>query len=195
MYKDIDGWDRDGKPDGVIDENDRRIIGNGNPKFFGGFSNEFSYGGFELSFLFTYSYGNDVLNAYKSLFPAATPFHGGPVTMFNRWTPENPQINNQRWDASYNGEYNYVTSYMVEDGSYLRLKNIQLAYNLNSNWLKKARIQKVRIYATAQNLLTFTRYTGYDPEVSYFNSLITPGADLGGYPRSKIYTLGLNLSF
>ncbi|MBS1750360.1 MAG: TonB-dependent receptor [Bacteroidetes bacterium] len=195
MYKDIDGWDRDGKPDGVIDENDRRIIGNGNPKFFGGFSNEFSYSGFELSFLFTYSYGNDVLNAYKSLFPAATPFHGGPVTMFNRWTPENPQINNQRWDASYNGEYNYVTSYMVEDGSYLRLKNIQLAYNLNSNWLKKARIQKVRIYATAQNLLTFTRYTGYDPEVSYFNSLITPGADLGGYPRSKIYTLGLNLSF
>lgn len=192
-YKDISG--PDGKPDGVIDANDRMLIGNGNPKFFGGFSNDFSFKGFEFSFLFTYSYGNDVLNAYKSLFPAATPFHGGPVTMFNRWTPENPQINNQRWDAQYNAEYENVSSYMVEDGSYLRLKNIQLAYNVDADWLKKIHIQRIRIYATAQNLLTFTKYTGYDPEVSYFNSLITPGTDLGGYPRSKVYTFGLNVTF
>lgn len=192
-YKDISG--PDGKPDGVVDANDRTLIGNGNPKFFGGFSNDFSYRGFEFSFLFTYSYGNNILNAYKSLFPAATPFHGGPVTMFNRWTPENPQINNQRWDAEYNGEYDYVTSFMVEDGSYLRLKNIQLAYNVTPDWLKKIHVQRIRVYATAQNLLTFTKYTGYDPEVSYFNSLITPGADLGGYPRSKVYTFGLNVTF
>ncbi len=194
-YKDINNSSRDGKLDGVVDANDRTVIGNGNPKFFGGFANDLSYGPVELSFLFTYSYGNDIINAYKSLYPAATQYQGGPLSMFDRWTPENPQINNQRWNAAYNGEYNFVTSYMVEDGSYLRLKNILLAYNMNQDWLRKAGIKNIRAYVSGQNLLTFTRYTGYDPEVSYFNSIITPGADLGAYPRSRIYTFGLNVTF
>lgn len=192
-YKDISG--PDGKPDGVVDANDRTIIGNGNPKFFGGFSNNISYGPFEFSFLFTFSYGNDIINANKSYFFAPTPYQGGPVAIFNRWTPEDPQINAQRWNTSYNGEYDDPSSFIVEDGSYLRLKNVQLAYNVKSTLLKKLSLNRLRVYATAQNLLTFTHYTGYDPEVNFLNSIITPGADLGAYPRSKIFTVGLNVSF
>lgn len=192
-YKDISG--PNGKPDGKVDANDRTVIGNGNPKFFGGFTNDFSYGPFEFSFLFTYSYGNDILNADKALFESPIPYQGGFLTMFDRWTPNNPQINQQRWASAYNNEYSNLTSYLVEDGSYLRLKNIQVAYNLNRELLKKLRIKSLRVYATAQNLLTFTRYKGYDPEVNFLNSIITPGADLGAYPRSKVYTLGLNIAF
>ncbi|MGH2563567.1 MAG: hypothetical protein ACRDE5_03575, partial [Ginsengibacter sp.] len=79
--------------------------------------------------------------------------------------------------------------------SYLRLKNIQLAYNFNDALLRKFSFKQLRVYATAQNLLTFTHYTGYDPEVNFLNSIITPGADLGAYPRSRVYTIGLNVSF
>lgn len=192
-YKDISG--PNGKPDGVIDVRDRTVIGNGNPKFFGGFTNDFSYGPFELSILFTYSYGNDILNADKALFEQPSAYQGGTLTMLERWTPRTPQITGQRWDLSYNNEYSYASSYLIEDGSYLRLKNVQVAYNFNQNLLKKASIKSLRVYFTAQNLLTFTHYTGYDPEVNFLNSIITPGADLGAYPRSKVYTLGVNLSF
>jgi TonB-linked SusC/RagA family outer membrane protein len=192
-YKDISG--PNGKPDGIVDDNDRTVIGNGNPKFFGGFTNDFSYGSFDFSFLFTYNYGNDIINANKSYFFSPTPYQGGPISMFDRWTPEKPQINKQTWNLSYNGEYDNVTSYLVEDGSYLRLKNVQLAYNLNKNLLKNLPIKSLRVYVAAQNLLTLTHYTGYDPEVNYLNSIITPGADVGAYPRSKVYTFGLNIAF
>lgn len=192
-YKDISG--PNGKPDGVIDANDRIAIGNGNPKFFGGFTNNFSYGPFELSVLFTYSYGNDILNADKYLFEAPSGYQGGTLDMMQRWTPETPQVNGQRWDNSYNNEYSYLTSYLIEDGSYLRMKNVQLAYNFSQKSLKRLTITNLRVYFTAQNLLTFTHYKGYDPEVNFLNSIITPGADLGAYPRSKVYTIGLNLAF
>ncbi|MEO6133607.1 MAG: TonB-dependent receptor [Ginsengibacter sp.] len=194
-YKDISGKDGKGIPDGVVDANDRTAIGNGNPKFFGGFSNDFSYGSFELSVLFTYSYGNDIVNGNKGNYEQPTSYQGGPLTMLDRWTPEDPQMNKQRWNTSYNAEYDYASTWIVEDGSYLRLKNIQLAYNVNEALLKKLSLKRLRVYATAQNLLTFTHYTGYDPEVNFLNSIITPGADLGAYPRSKIYTIGLNVSF
>lgn len=192
-YMDVSG--PKGKPDGIVDANDRTVIGNGNPDFFGGFTNNFSYGLFQLSFLFTYSYGNDIINANKGYFFAATPYQGGPLSMVNRWTPMNPQINKQSWSGGYRAEYNNVTSYLVEDGSYLRLKNIQLAYSFNENLLKNLPIESLRVYVAAQNLLTLTHYTGYDPEVNYLNSLITPGADVGAYPRSKMYTVGMNIAF
>ncbi len=192
-YRDVSG--PNGKPDGIIDINDRTVIGNGNPKFFGGFTNNFSYGSFELSFLFTYSYGNDILNADKALFQQPMTFQGGTLDMLERWTPKNPQINAQRWDLSFVNEYSYASSFLIEDGSYLRLKNVQLAYNLNKVLLSKLPVKSLRVYFTAQNLLTFTRYSGYDPEVNFLNSIITPGADLGAYPRSKVYTFGLSLAF
>lgn len=192
-YKDISG--PNGKPDGIIDVNDRTVIGNGNPKFFGGFTNDFSYGSFEFSFLFTYSYGNDIINADKALYENPIGYQGGTLDMLQRWTPRNPQVNMQRWSSAYNNEYDRLSSYVIEDGSYLRLKNVQLAYNVNRDLIKRLPIKSIRVYVTAQNLLTLTHYTGYDPEVNFLNSIITPGADIGAYPRSKVYTFGLNLTF
>ena len=115
--------------------------------------------------------------------------------MLQRWTPRTPQVNGQRWDNSYHNEYSYLSSFLIEDGSYLRMKNVQLAYNFSQKSLKRFAITNFRVYFTAQNLLTFTHYKGYDPEVNFLNSIITPGADLGAYPRSKVYTIGLNLAF
>ncbi|MBX2925124.1 MAG: TonB-dependent receptor [Chitinophagaceae bacterium] len=191
-YKDISG--PDGKPDNQITALDRTVIGNGNPKFFGGFSNDFRYGPFELSALFTYSYGNDILNAQKTMLETPYPYQGGLVSIFNRWTSQAPQTNAPRW-SGLNNEFTYSSSYVVEDGSYLRLKNVVLAYNLPVDRIKRSPVKRLRVYISAQNLLTFTRYTGYDPEINTLNSIITAGSDVSGYPRNKIYTLGLNVDF
>lgn len=194
-YKDVNGPDGKGLPDGVVNSLDQTVIGNGNPDFFGGFTNNLSYGPFELSFMFTYTYGNDIINADRAWVEMARPFLGGLTSMLTRWTPKTPRINSQRTGLDYNNEYNYISSYLVEDGSYLRLKNIQVAYNFGENLLRKLPIKSCRVYFTAQNLLTFTNYSGYDPEVNYLQSIITPGVDQGAYPRSKLYTFGLNLGF
>ena len=186
-YKDING-------DGKIDVNDQTVIGNGNPKFFGGFSNDFSYGPFELSALFTFTYGNDIINGDKGILETAAPGLNGLAGMLNAWTPEAPQTNMERL-RSYNVEYDWLSTYLIEDGSYLKLKNVMIAYNLPAALVKKLPIQNMRIYISGQNLLTFTHYSGYDPEVNLFNSIIQPGVDLGAYPHSKIFTLGLKVNF
>ncbi|MCZ2458110.1 MAG: TonB-dependent receptor [Chitinophagales bacterium] len=187
-YKDVNG-------DGVVDSDDRAILGNGNPDFFGGFNNEFRYGQFELSFLFTFSYGNKIFNTIKNIYERPGGLQGGPVSMYNHWTQLNPQINAQLWNSSYDTEYDYTTSYSIEDGSYFRLKNVQLGYNISTIKGKRLPFNRLRVYASAQNLLTFTRYTGYDPEVNFKNSIITPGMDYGAYPRSRMFTFGINVSF
>ena len=113
--------------------------------------------------------------------------------MMERWTPENPQVNMPKWGLAVT-EFDVNTSYLVEDGSYLRLKTLLLGYSIPEAALKKFGVKKVRVYVSATNLWTLTKYSGYDPEVSYFNSIITPGADMGAYPRSRMYTLGLNFN-
>lgn len=190
-YKDVGG--PNGVPDGKIDQYDKTVIGNGNPKFFGGFSNDFSYKNFELSALFTFSHGNDIIYSNKGVLERPSIGKGGLVSMMDRWTPENPQINMPKWGTSVT-EYDVNTSYLVEDGSYLRLKTLLLGYSIPAASLKKFGVKKVRVYISATNLWTLTKYSGYDPEVSYSNSIITPGADMGAYPRSKMYTLGLNFN-
>jgi hypothetical protein len=87
------------------------------------------------------------------------------------------------------------SSRVIEDGSYLRLKTIQLGYTIPSGLLKRVKIQNLRFYASAQNLITWTKYTGFDPEVSAYNSSLTPGFDYSVYPRAKTMTFGLNLNF
>lgn len=190
-YADLSG--PSGVPDGKIDQNDLTAIGNGNPLFFGGLSNDFKYKSFDLSALFTYSYGNHILNSLKSVLSRPQSYRSGLSTIMDSWTPQNTGGSEAKWGTT-NTEYDINSSYQVEDGSFIRLKTVIIGYTVPSSLLKKIAVKGLRIYASGTNLWTLTPYSGYDPEVSYFNSIVTPGADLGAYPRAKVYTLGINLS-
>ena len=185
-YKDQDG-------DGVITTNDRTIIGNTLPKWYGGITNNFTFYGVDFSFMFQFNYGNDVYNATRLY---ATQTHTQRRNMLaevaDRWTPTNASNSVPSVKGYITGD---VYSRFVEDGSFLRLKNITLGYTIPQKWTKKFYVQKLRVYASGQNLLCFDNYSGYDPEVNTLNSPMTPGLDWGAYPKSRIYTVGIDIQF
>ena len=186
-YKDLNG-------DRLINDNDLTIIGDGNPDFIGGFSNNFKYKNFDCNIFFQFSYGNDILNANKLVFEgnSGRTLQNQFTSVLKRWTPDNQ--NNEIFVARGGGDRIY-SSRVIEDGSYLRLKTVQLGYELPKNLLKKLKIKTLRFYLSAQNLITWTNYTGLDPEVSAYNSALTPGFDYSVYPRAKTIIVGLNLNF
>ena len=186
-YKDLDG-------SGEINENDKTAIGNGQPKNTGGFSNNFVWKNFDLNIFFQWSYGNDILNANRMVFenPASKQNTNMFASYVNRWTPDNPTSDIPRAKAQGSSEY---SSLYVEDGSYLKLKNISLGYNFDPKVLKPVHLSSARIYVSAENIATITSYSGSDPEVSTRNSPLTPGFDWSAYPRSFNLSVGLNLTF
>jgi len=187
---------RDINNDGLINSNDYTVIGNPNPDFIGGLNNSFKYRGFDLNIFFQFSYGNDVLNANKLLFENGmylNMFKNQFASLANRWTEENQNTDIPRLNGY--GAYFY-SSRLVEDASFLRLKTISLGYNFPTNILKYLSLVKsLRLYASAQNLLTWTNYSGSDPEVSTRHSALTPGFDYSPYPNSKTIIFGLNVKF
>lgn len=186
-YRDLNG-------DGVINDNDRTMIGNGMPKHIGGFTNNFEYGGFDLSVFFQWSYGNDVLNANKLFFEATNSYDLNQYASYaNRWTPENPESNIPV--ASNSSSNKVFSSRIIEDGSFLRLKTLSLGYSIPKSLLSKWKIDQARVYVAAQNLWTWTSYSGYDPEVSIRNGALTPGLDFSAYPRAYSVSFGINLGF
>ncbi|MEG2239703.1 MAG: TonB-dependent receptor [Alistipes sp.] len=185
-YRDMNG-------DGKIDENDRTIIGCGQPLHTGGFGNTFMWKNFDLNIFFSWSYGNDILNANRLVFETGRVKNTNQQASFNdRWTPANPTSNIPR--ANANGSQVY-SSRVVEDGSFLRLKNVSLGYNLPSKALRKLHISGLRIFVSADNICTITNYSGPDPEVSTRNSVLTPGFDWSAYPRTFGITAGANITF
>ena len=204
-YKDVSG--PNGTPDGVIDVNDRTVIGNNSPKFTAGMTNHFTYKDLSLDIQLNASYGGHTYNLlFKELVKGTDGSRGAPQYLLDRWrSPENPG----------NGKIPAVTSagrgldgsgssYWIQDNSYLRIRNVTLAYDLTSKLPKKYGIQRLRVYASANNLYTFTRYLGYDPEANtsyYYDSpdgtggSQVSGADYLAYPVSRTYSLGLNLTF
>ena len=208
---------RDINADGKIDVNDKTYIGNPWPKLFGGFTNSFSYKGFDLSVLITGTYGNDIYNfvAWENSNPnninlgrnmmlhakdyaklATDP--GGKVYLLNPET-DVPRIIT---GADVNGTYARITDKYVEDGSYLRIKNVSLSYNIPQSLIAKQKIvRSLRATIGAQNLATLTDYSGFDPEVGAYvgrdasNSNQAIGLDYGRYPLSPIYTFSLNVNF
>lgn len=203
----------DGSADNKITESDKTVIGNAYPIFYGGINNNFTYKNFDLSIFFTYSYGNDVFNATKLTNTKSALDNKNVLDVANsanRWVLVNdkgemitdPQelaaVNKGRTVASIiDNEVGdtYIHSWAVEDGSFLKLSNVTLGYTFPKAWLKKLGVSKLRLYATGSNLFTWTKYSGFDPEVSTMGNGLTPGVDFGAYPKSRSFVFGINLAF
>lgn len=205
----------DGSEDNKITEDDKTVIGNAFPKFYGGINNTFTYKDFDLSIFLTYSFGNDVLNATK-LTNTRTALTNKNVLAAADWNhrwvtinketgalitdPEELAAANQGktiacFDDNGSSDNAVIHSWAVEDGSYLKLSNITLGYTFPKKIVNKIGLSKLRLYATGNNLLTWTKYTGYDPEVSTMSNAMTPGVDFGAYPRSRSFVFGVNVAF
>jgi len=210
IYKDVNH-------DGVIDSNDLTVIGNPNPKFTFGFGNTFTYRKLDLSIFFTGSYGNDVINYmsrwmsnpyrnYTNLLTSALNY--AQIGLIDPNGPDdyrNTQITGggamaprmALSNATYTYDYAFSNQF-IQDGSYIRLQNLSLAYTLPKKWMNHAGISNLKIYANVQNLFTWTKYKGLDPEVGLGigqNNQSINGFDDGRYPSPRICTLGINLTF
>ncbi|HRI59817.1 MAG TPA: TonB-dependent receptor [Saprospiraceae bacterium] len=184
-FKDLDG-------NGVIDVNDRTYIGNPTPAFTYGFNTDFEWKGIELNIFFQGSQGNDIfVNTVRYDFT----YVNRPSTALNRWTGPGTSNSEPRVNLSDPNQNARVSDRFVEDGSYLRLKTLQLGYNLPKTWLKKAQIEKMKIYMTGQNLLTFTNYSGLDPEIGNIGGSLEIGIDRGFYPQARTIMGGVSLTF
>lgn len=205
-FKDISG--PNGKPDGVINDLDRTAIGDSNPKYTGGLNNTFSYKGLDLSIFLDFSVGNDIYNANVLNNSRLNQENLNTFAIYaDRWTTINASgqrvtdpaelaaLNVGKTNPAFNGNATgRLYSDIIEDGSFLRINNISLGYTLPKKWLSNTKISNLRIYFTANNVYVFTKYSGYDPEVSVINSAITRGVDFSAYPRSKSFLTGLNIS-
>lgn len=185
-YKDMDG-------DGIITANDRTTIGNGQPDWYGGITNTFKYKDIDFSFMFQFCFGNDIYNATRMFNTQSQDERSNQLAeVADRWTPTHAS----NLVPSAKGYVKYeLYSRFIEDGSFLRLKNITLGYTLPKKWTKKAYINRLRIYGTAQNLFCLTKYTGFDPEVNMKSSPLMPGFDWGAYPKSRVFTFGAEVQF
>lgn len=181
-----------GIPDGVINDDDRVILGNALPKHFGGFTNDFSYKNIDLSVFFNWSYGNKVYNANRVLFEEHHEGRNRSTAILNAWTPTNQDTD---VPAIGQGEVSRLMDRYIEDGSFLRLKSLTLGYTFDDSLLSKTPFTSARISASGQNLFTITDYQGYNPEANVSPIPVTPGIDWGAYPLSKIYTVSLNITF
>jgi TonB-linked SusC/RagA family outer membrane protein len=185
-YRDLNG-------DGTVDDKDKTIIGRGTPIHTGGLSNIFRYKGFDLNVFFQWSYGNDLINANRLMFEGTSlNLLNQFATYTNRWTPEN-QNNDQYRTNGYGPTGRYSTK-VIEDGSYLRLKTLSIGYNIPAKFLSKYKVKNVGLTMAAQNLFTWTNYTGFDPEVSTRNSVLTPGFDYSAYPNARTVVFGINVT-
>ena len=186
-YKDING-------DGVIDDNDRTVIGCGQPIHTGGFGNSFYFYGFDVNIFFSWSFGNDILNANRLI------FENGNIANLNQlasYTDRYDSVMNPDSDMPAIGANDMFvySSRVVEDGSFLKLRNVSVGYTLPRNVLRKMHFDTMRVYVSADNVWTWTKYSGPDPEVSTRNSVLTPGFDWSAYPRSIGVTAGVSFTF
>ncbi|WP_439583690.1 TonB-dependent receptor [Dyadobacter bucti] len=183
-FKDLDN-------DGVITTKDRTIIGNPQPKFIFGLTNNFSYKSFSLSTLIQGTTGNKVFNINRYLLEWPGRDDNTLRSTLGYWRGDGTSNTMQALGEAPGA----MSTRFIEDGSYLRLKNVMLAYDLPAAWSQKLGISNFKIYVSAQNLLTITDYSGFDPEVNSRTDNWTIGIDYGAYPSVKAYTVGLNLNF
>ncbi|MBK9571084.1 MAG: TonB-dependent receptor [Chitinophagaceae bacterium] len=208
--------------DGVVDiTNDRRIIGNPTPKFTGGLNQQFTWKQWDMSLFLNFSSGNDVYNANKIEFTNGYTGNANQLAiMENRWRVVTPSgqtalyanssgqavgiapdllntlnANATIWQPLRSAGAFYPHSWAIEDGSFLRINNLSLGYSLPVRSLAGLKMSKLRFYFTGNNIATFTKYTGYDPEVSVRSNPLTPGLDYSAYPKSRSFIFGVNATF
>ncbi|QLE02192.1 TonB-dependent receptor [Galbibacter sp. BG1] len=186
-FRDLSG--PDGTPDGRIDENDRTFIGDANLDFQYGFTFNMGYEGFDFSAQFQGVAGNEIFSDTKFYTQGYYRTNNLTTDVLNAWTPTNQNNTTPRAIPSTNSNNDLPSSFFVEDGSYLRLKNLQVGYNLNQNTLNAIGLAKMRVYFAGQNVFTITDYSGFDPEVGL------SGFDNVQYPQSRRFTVGLQLGF
>jgi TonB-linked SusC/RagA family outer membrane protein len=198
-----DRYFMDTNGDGHVDATDQVSLGSPLPKFFGGLNADFGYKNWDVNLYFYGVYGNKIFNYMKS---ALQSFQNrGFVGVENvsldyylhRWTPTNPSNTMSR--ATYNDDAvgsNVPSSAWIENGSFLKLKNITIGYSVPNSAIRSLHISRIRVYASSQNLFTITKYSGLDPEIGLQNGNATQnGLDNGTYPSSRFYTVGLNATF
>jgi TonB-linked SusC/RagA family outer membrane protein len=179
--------------DGIISALDKGNLGSSQPKFVASFSNTVSYNNFDLNFSFQGSYGGKIFNALSQQLEVSTLGTNAAATLLDRWTTTNPSNEIPRASSS---PVAIVSERFVEDASFLRLKLITLGYTLPKSLSSKIGTKSIKLYVSAENLITWTKYTGYDPEVSsYEQNNLYPGIDFGAYPNSKTFITGLNVTF
>lgn len=182
--------------DGVINGEDRTIIGNPHPDFTFGWVNTFNYKNFELSLFMQGSYGNDIINVVgRTMTETRLLYRNQFDQVLDFWSLSNPQATRPRYTTNASNN-TVVSDRYIEDGSYLRIQNVRLGYNINPKLIQKLGLSKLSIYGSAQNLFTFTNYSGYDPEIgSLGQNPLLMGLDNGRYPTPRTFTIGLDVEF
>ncbi len=185
----------------VDEDNDGELdffyLGSPLPKFTYSFNTNLMYKGFDLGIFLQGVYGNKIFNGTAFYKRSSTATWNLGKDMINRWTGEGTQ-NDAKYPRMNANDVNnsLMSDRYLEDGSYLRIKNVQLGYTFSNRLIKKMKLEKLRVYLNAQNLYTFTKYSGLDPEVGInYGSPLDIGVDRGRYPQARMYSVGLNLVF
>ena len=197
MFKDLNG-------DGVITADDQQIIGSAQPKYYGGITNNFRFKGFDLNVLFQYNVGNQIYNSSRSYTEGMSTTYSADVTVLNRWTPTNTSTDIPRAVLGDPNNNSRTSTRFLEDGSYGRFKTVVLGYTIPTSIINRFHVRTLRVYVQAQNLVTFTKYKGLDPEVNTYGAgggastttyNTALGTDFFTYPQSRTLTGGVTLGF
>ncbi|WP_165933448.1 TonB-dependent receptor [Arundinibacter roseus] len=189
--------------DGKLSVDDRTILGNSQPDFIFGLTNTVSYKGFDLSILVQGVQGHEIMNLGRRFYANYAGTANSLREVVNSWkSPQDPgdgktpRVNRDLSRYSSSNASANISSGQVEDGSFVRIRNVSLGYSVPSAWASQLRLSNIRLYVNLQNPITWTRYSGYNPEVSVVGgSALAPGVDYGGYPIARVVTAGLNLNF
>ncbi|MGX5688779.1 SusC/RagA family TonB-linked outer membrane protein [Arcticibacter tournemirensis] len=188
-FKDLNG-------DKKVDDKDVTVIGNPNPKFTYGITNTLNWKNIDFSIFLQGSYGADIFNYSKRRTEGmSSQYNNQLTTVLDRYTPGNPDGSLPRYNQWHNNNIR-ISDRFIEDGSYLRIQNIAIGYSVPKSLLNKIKVSSLRVYASVQNVYTFTNYSGYDPELGAYNNLVTfMNIDNGHYPNPRSFTIGTNIEF
>jgi TonB-dependent starch-binding outer membrane protein SusC len=180
----------------MIGSEDRTIIGSALPDFFGGIRNQFNYKNFTMSFFLNFSYGNDIVNYNRWQLANVNRGINQLTEVLDRWTPDNPNTNVPAARSQRSAEFPIDTRF-IEDGSFIRLRDLTFSYNLPNNLVSRIGASNAKLYIRGSNLFTITNYSGIDPEGNSFNPNQSnlAGIEVSVYPMIRMYTAGLTVQF